>query len=269
MSSVRDPVSRKASRTRRFRRLARSGFAVNGLIHFLIGGIAIGLAFGDSEIGEADQSGALTQITNSPIGIVAIWAATAGLVALGLWQLTRAGSPPDVTLFQKSGRRISETAKGLVYLGLGGTALVFALGGSVSSSRTINVLAVRLLETPLGGWILVVAGLSVFGSGIGFVSIGIRRSFRKLVRVPAGKRGRAVVVLGLSGYIAKGVVLMAVGVVLVIAPVTSDASRVSGLDGALRVVGELPLGPVWLVLIGVGLIQYGLFLVARAKLARL
>jgi hypothetical protein len=269
MPSTRDPVSRRIFLTRRFRRLARTGFAFNGLLHFLIGGVAIALAFGDSDIGEADQSGAFTQITNSPIGTVAIWAATAGLIALGLWQLTRAGSPPEAAFLRKSGRRISETAKGLVYLGLGASALVFALGGSVSSSKTTNAIALRLLETQLGGWILVVTGLSVFGSGIGFVSIGIRRSFRKLIRVPAGRRGRAVVVLGLSGYIAKGIALMTVGVLLVVAPITSDASRVSGLDGALRVLGELPFGPVWLVLIGVGLIQYGLFLVARAKLALL
>jgi hypothetical protein len=249
--------------------VARTGFAMNGLIHLLIGGIAIGLAFGDSSAVDADQSGALEQLAGSALGLVAIWAAVVGLLTLGVWQLTRAGGSSHPHRLARWGRRISESTKGIVYLGIGGSALVIALGGTLDSSRTINGLATRLLENPLGGWILLGVGLGVVGSGIGFISIGARRSFRKLIRVPEGGVGRAVVVLGISGYVAKGIALGITGVLFVVAALTSDAQRVTGLDGALRALGDLPFGIVWLVLVALGLIQYGLFLVARAKLARL
>ena len=46
MSTVSVPTPRSGVRTRRFRRLARLGFAVNGVVHLLIGGLSLRVAFG-------------------------------------------------------------------------------------------------------------------------------------------------------------------------------------------------------------------------------
>ena len=73
--------------------------------------------------------------------------------------------------------------------------------------------------------------------------------------------------LGRSGYIVKGVSLGIVGTLLVIAAVTSDAAQAGGLDGALRTLAGLPNGAVYLTIIGLGLVQYGLFLMIRVRLA--
>ncbi|NQX10252.1 DUF1206 domain-containing protein [Microbacteriaceae bacterium VKM Ac-2855] len=261
--------ARSGRRTRRFRRLARTGFAVNGLIHVLIGATAIGLAFGDDSVDEVDPSGAIARLASTPLGLTVAWAAFSGLVALGLWQLTRfvGGTVADEPITW--GRRISEAGKGLASLALGGTTLVFALGGSTSSSTTIRRINTELISSPLGSWILVAVGLTVLGSGIGFVVIGIRRGFRKLVRIPLGRRGAAVLSLGAAGYLAKGVALGIVGAIFVVAAATGDARQASGLDGALRFLAVPPYGTAALVIIGIGLIGYGVFLVARAKLARL
>jgi hypothetical protein len=264
-----DPLSRREARTRRFRRLARTGYAVNGLIHFLIGGIAIGLAFGVASADEADQSGVLRQLASTPGGLVLIWAGIVGLVALGLWQVTRLGRISTPNPWKRWGKRLSEAVKGIVYLGLACTALAVALGGRTSSSETIQRVSAWLLETEGGALLLAAVGLSVLGTGVGFVVIGIRRTFRKLIRVPSGGAGWIMVRLGLAGYVAKGISLALVGALFVLAALTSDAARASGLDGALRALGDLPYGPVFLVVIGLGLVQYGAFLIGRAKLALL
>src|SRR5690606_33999147 len=67
-----------------FQFAARAGFAVNGLLHLLIGGIAFGVAFGSGE--DADQSGALGGLALTPAGLVVLWVVAVGHLALGLFE---------------------------------------------------------------------------------------------------------------------------------------------------------------------------------------
>ena len=70
---------------RAFQMVARVGFAVNGLLHILIGGLALGVAFGSG--GEADQGGALSQLASNPGGVFVLWVVAIGLIGLGLFQV--------------------------------------------------------------------------------------------------------------------------------------------------------------------------------------
>lgn len=65
-----------------FERLARAGFVVSGLLHLVVGYLAIRIAFGES--GTADQTGALATLASTPGGPVALWFAAAALLVLGL-----------------------------------------------------------------------------------------------------------------------------------------------------------------------------------------
>jgi len=262
-------TSQDGWRTRRFRRLARSGFVVNGLIHLLIGGLAIGVAFGDSSGVAVNQSGALYEIGNNPVGRVLLWAAVIGLASLGLWQVTKVGLITDPSFLKKWGVRIVEIGKGVIYLFLALGALVYTLGGTTSSSEVIRRMTVYLLGSTFGVVVVLIIGLVGVGSGIGFVSIGIRRTFRKLIRVPTNWSSWLVLVLGIAGYLAKGIALAIVGVLAVAAALTGDATFATGLDGALRLLAQLPYGTIALAIVGFGLALYGFFLIARARLARL
>ncbi|MDQ5861221.1 MAG: DUF1206 domain-containing protein, partial [Actinomycetota bacterium] len=51
--------------------MARAGFAVSGLLHFLVGAIAIRLAMGGS--GNADFSGAVSELASQPAGPFLLW----------------------------------------------------------------------------------------------------------------------------------------------------------------------------------------------------
>src|SRR5690554_7681569 len=83
-SSARSAASRLQD-NRAFQFAARAGFAVNGLLHLLIGGIALGVAFGSG--GEADQGGALQGLASTPGGVFVLWVVAIGLIALGLFQV--------------------------------------------------------------------------------------------------------------------------------------------------------------------------------------
>lgn len=249
-----------------FQLMARVGFAVNGLLHILIGGIALSVAFGSG--GEADQGGALGQLASSPGGVFLLWVVAIGLFALGLFQVLEA------FLVRGGGKdawadRAKEGGKAVAYLAIGFSAATIAMGGSSDSSGQTQSFTAQLLANPGGVFLVALLGLGVIGIGVYFIVKGAKKKFLEDIAEPDGKTGRTVTILGRVGYIAKGLAIVVVGILFCVAAFTSDASEATGLDGALKALVELPLGVVLLTLVALGLIAYGVYCFARAKYARL
>ena len=70
---------------------ARLGYVVSGVIHLLVGLLAVRLASGDNS-SDADQSGALAALAASPLGMVLLATTATGLALLAVTQLARAVS---------------------------------------------------------------------------------------------------------------------------------------------------------------------------------
>ncbi|MCU1509544.1 MAG: rane protein [Glaciihabitans sp.] len=248
--------------------LVRLGYAVNGLLHALIGVIAIGVAVGGSHR-EADQSGALATLASSPGGVFLLWTVFVGLTALGLWLIVSAFLTGPADRKKRAGHIVSELGKGVVYLAVAATTFTYARGGSSNSARGSRKLSASLLAAPGGVLIVVLIGAVIFGIGVYFIVKGISKRFTRDLSLPAGSAGTATVVVGVVGYVAKGVVLCTVGVLFVIAAVTVDPHKSSGLDGGLKALAALPYGTVILVSVGIGLIAYALYSFVRARFAHL
>jgi hypothetical protein len=250
--------------------LARSGFVVSGVLHTLIGVIAIAVATGGGGGKEADQSGALAQLAKAPGGMFLLWAAGIALAALGVWLILSAFLDRSWEGKRKRSVHIVENvAKGVIYLVLAFSAFVFASGGTTSSAQSTSQLGRTLLANPGGVFVVVVIGLVLLGVGGFMVYKGASRRFERDIRMPAGAAGRAVSVLGMVGYVARGVALGAVGVLFLVGAATNDPSKTTGLDGALKSFVSLPFGVVVLVVIGAGWILYGIYAFFRARFARL
>jgi hypothetical protein len=260
-------VARGAKRSRPLKALARLGYAVNGLLHVLIGAIALSVASGVGG-GEADQSGALGQLAATLGGRLMLWIVVVGLAALGVWQVVSGILTVGPEQKRKWMRRFAEVAKAVVYFALAATALTFANGGSTSTAQTTGGFADTLVSTPGGIVVLVIIGLGVTGIGGYYVFRGATRRFVRDITVPPTSGG-VVIALGVVGYVAKGIALGVTGVMFVVAGFTIDPTKATGLDGALKALVALPYGPTILILVGIGLIAYGLYCFARARLARL
>ena len=264
-------VARRAKNSPLLSVLARAGYAVNGILHLLIGGIAIGVASGAGVTSgaEADQSGALGALASAPGGVFVLWVVFVGLAALGIWQLLSAAlvREPDAT--KRAADIVVELGKAVAYLAIAATSFSFARGGSSNSASSTKSFSASLLASPGGVFLLIVVGLGVLAIGAVFVVRGVKLSFTKHIRVPAGSAGKAVVTLGVVGYVAKGIAVGVVGILFIAAAATADPSQATGLDGALRAMRALPFGGVILVAVGVGVIAYGLYCFARARLAKL
>jgi hypothetical protein len=162
-----------------------------------------------------------------------------------------------------------EIGKGLAYLLLAATAFTSARGGQSNSEADVGALSATLIATPGGVIALLLIALLVMVVGGYFVAKGARRRFIDDIDLPDGAVGGAVVGIGVFGYVAKGVALVVVGLLLAVAAVRADPAQASGLDGSLRTLSELPLGQGILILIGLGFIAYGVYCFVRARLARL
>lgn len=261
-------VARDATDSQLLRALARVGFAVNGLLHILIGWIAIQVALGAGSA-QPSQSGALSHVASAPGGRLLLWIIVLGYGALAFWLIAGAFLFPGKDLKNRASSFIMDFGKGIVYFVLAVTALTFAKGSSTNSASSTSNASASVLSHP-GGVILVsVVGLVILGIGLYFAYKGLRRGFKEDISVPSGRSGEIAIFLGVVGYVAKGVALGVVGVLFVIAALTLNASKANGLDAAIRTLAALPFGPPILVLVGLGVIAYGMYCFVRARMARL
>jgi hypothetical protein len=265
-------AAREAQSHRWFQWAARAGYAASGLVHILIGVLTLIVAFGGQE--ETDQSGALMAIAAAPLGFVLLWALAITLGALGVWHLLGGilvrkptEDPPGDA--RKWGARIGEWGQAVIFLGLGLIAAAVALGAHVDAENATENASRGLLRVPGGSIVLGLVGLGIGIGGIVFIVMGLRRTFRNKIDIPEHGIGRGVAGLGLIGFVAKGIALLIVGVLLVLAAVTTDADVAGALDGAFRALLALTFGPWLVAAVAVGLIAYGVFCLFRARFARL
>ncbi|WP_039799821.1 DUF1206 domain-containing protein [Nocardia araoensis] len=252
-----------------FARFARAGYVMSGLVHLLIGYIAIRLAFGGG--GSADQSGAMAELADKPGGVLTLWVAVAAFVVMALWRLAEAvfgsaseqgggGDQPGVF------DRVKAFALFAVYLGLAVTAFRFALGSGKSTSSQSVGLTARLMQHTAGTIALVVGGLVIIAVGGYHVYKGATQSFLDDLR---GAPSAFVRRLGTVGYIAKGLAVAAVGLLVILAATESDPNKSAGLDGAIKTLGAQPFGMVLLLIAGLGIITYGLYSFVMARSAKM
>lgn len=258
-----------ASNSRALVIAARAGFAVSGLLHLLIGFVAIQLALGKA--GQADQAGAVAQLAAQPQGLLLLWAGFAACVALALWQTSNAVFDyGQLEARKKVGKKLSAAGKAVVFAVMALTFAASASGNSKNSGQSTSDFTLSIMKAPGGSVLLIVIGAGIAVAGLVFVVLGVKGSFKKDLRLPSSGTGRAVVTgLGVVGYVAEGVALFLVGLLFIIATATANPQESTGMDGGLKALREQPYGVYMLTAVGAGLICYGLYLMVKAKFARM
>lgn len=261
-----------ASNSRALVIAARAGFAVSGLLHLLVGFVAIQLALGKAgQSGPADQAGAVAQLAAQPQGLLLLWAGFAACVALALWQTSNAVFEyGQLEARKKVGKKLSAAGKAVVFAVIALTFAASASGNSQTSGQSTSDFTVAIIKAPGGAFLLIAIGAAIAIAGLVFVVLGVKGSFKKELRLPPSGTARSVVTgLGVVGYIAEGVALFLVGLLFIISTVNANPRESTGLDGGLRALREQPYGVYMLTAVGAGLICYGLYLMVKTKFARM
>jgi hypothetical protein len=244
------------------------GLLAYGVVHLLIGWLAIQLALGDHSE-RASTKGAMQELSSQgAVGTFLVWAVAIGMFLLVVWRLIEAafGHRDAEEGAERLRKRATSALKAVLYAAVGWTALRVALG-SGSSSGGSKGLTAELMQLPAGQWLVALVGLAIIGYGAAVAWRGWKEKFAEHLDTEGkmGNSGAAFLLFGQVGYIAKGLSLAIVGGLFVYAGVTHRSSESGGLDQALQKVLEQPFGQVLLIAMGVGIACYGLFCFARAR----
>lgn len=260
-------AARSAENSKAFRALARGGYVASGVVHALIGGLALTVALTGQ--GETDQGTALATIASQPLGAALLWGLAALLVALGLFHLVSGFTQSASSDKSKWGQRLSQWGQGVALLSIGVITISVAMGDRSGGDSNAESASRGLLDAPGGPILLAIVGIGVAVGGLVFAVMGLARSFAKQMRIPSGPLGTWITALGVAGYAAKGIAIAVIGALVTLAAVRNDPEAAGALDTAIQTLRDLPGGPFIVAAVGVGFIAYGVFCGFRAKYAKL
>jgi hypothetical protein len=268
-----DEVAEKVGKHPWVERLARFGYAAKGVVYIVVGALATLTALGMGG-GTNGTQGAMRSIARQPFGRVMLGVVAFGLIAYVIWRWVQAITDADDKGTDAKGiaLRLGYTGSGLVYAGLAYSAARIVFGAeedgkpSAAESWTASV-----MEFPFGNWLVILGGLAVMGYGLYQCYKGYTEKFRK--RLKAGEmseRGmRWAMRSGRFGFIARGIVFLIVGGILIQAAWHYDSSEAKGLDGALQLLVQQSYGKWLLGAVALGLVAYGLYMIIEARYRRI
>jgi hypothetical protein len=260
-------------------RIAGAGLVAFGVVHLLIGWLAVQLALGDPE-GGASSTGAVKELAQQPFGQVLVWLVAVGMVLLVLWRLIEAFlGYRDEDGAEQLGHRALSGGKAVVYGAIAVTAIDVATGstsqgggsggggGGGGGSTSPDSISATLMSQPGGQLLVGAVGVGIVAVGVALLVMAWKESYLDGVDAAAqhGRTGTAFRVVARVGHVAKGLALGVVGGLFLYAAATHEAKESGGLDQALRTVREQSFGPVLLAAIGLGFAAYGVFCFVRAR----
>jgi hypothetical protein len=263
-----EEVDRNARNSTTLEWAVRAGLLGYGLIHLLVAWVAIRLVYGGGA-GRATSKGALAQLADSGAGRLMLAVMGVGFAALAIWQVF-AGlfGYRDREGLSRQLQRFGALCRVVTYGYFATVCTQTTLAGPSAHSKSPDSMTAKVLSLPAGFLILLGVGLTAAGIGIGLVVFGVRKVFLgqldRKARTTTDRRV-PIVVLGQVGYVAKGVAFVVIGGLLCWAAVTRDPSKSGGLDAAFKeLLGHAVAVPA-IVVAGVGIGAFGLYLMARSR----
>lgn len=264
-----DPAERAdhhARHSHALERAVRAGLVAYGLVHLLITYVALRLAFGHHST-RATGEGALEQLAGDTPGKVTLAAMAFGFAVLVIWQVI-AGlvGYRDRTGLSRHLQRIGAGARVVTYGYFAYESARVALDGRSAGHSTRSTMA-TVLSLPVGTVLVLGAGVILGCTGVGLAIFGWQAGFLGQLDKQARHQQRRtpIVVLGCIGYVVKGLTFAGIGGLIAWAGVTHKPGATGGLDRSLQELLGHSLGVPAVVVAGLGIGCFGVFLLVRAR----
>jgi hypothetical protein len=259
-------------------RLARLGYAAEGLLYVIVGSTATLAAV---KIGGRVRGtrGALNLIVAQPFGRLAVALVAVGLCGYMLRRFVQVfvlptdGAPPKPIM--RLLRRVGFALSGLAHAGIALAALRLVLGLAVFSSGerqpSRGWATLLLVWKPLDGWLTLLVGQVMIGVATFYFYKAVRRRFTidlELERM-SSRIERATIACGILGYAGRGIGFLTIGAFLVYAGWYVEEVEARGFGDILRALEEQPFGAWVLIAVAAGLTAYGFYLLLAAWYLRL
>ncbi len=251
--------------------MGRIGFAAMGVVHLLVGILAIMSVVGIASA--SGTNGVLQEIVQLPFGQFLLVAVAVGFVGYAVWRFIQAVLDTDAKGSDVKGIavRIVYAGISLVYLGLAFSAVKIFLGAREDEGVWAQSWTAWLLAQPFGQWLVGLAAAIAAVIGIVHLYIACKTKFRENWKLSEMSESQEKwgTRFGIVGFSARGIVFCIIGFFLAFAAWQSNAGRVRDFGGALRSVEQQPYG-VWLLgLVAAGLFSYGIFMFFQVRFRRI
>ena len=253
--------------------LERIGYVTRGVLYFVMGALALGLALGVGGMA-TDQSGSLTTLSSGAFGKILLLVFVIGLAAYSLWGFVRAIFDPLNRGEHPAGiaERVGFAWSGIAYAGLVLFALeLFAGTGRATSQDSTQSTVSKFFAYPAGEWAVVAIGLVSIAVGIGQFVLAKKATFKRdLKREEMSLAEKKFVdAMGRFGFFARGVTFTLVGWFVFQAGLHRDPTRVRGFGGAFVFLLSQPYGHLLLGVVALGFVALGLHSFGCARWMRL
>lgn len=264
------PAHLPTSPSEGIRALARFGFAAKGVVYCILGALAVMAATGLQGGRTADKQQVLQTIQDMPLGRWLLGLVAFGLAGYVVWRLVQAIRDTEG---KGNGAKGIATRLGYVGSSLGYAVLAYGAGKAAVENTTAGAgggnarqsFVATLLAQDYGAWLVGAIGLTIIGIGVYQLVRAYSGSFAKHVnhsQLPAAQQ-RLVYRMGQLGYTARGVVWGIVGYFLIQAARHSNAAEAQDTEGAFDLLASMGQAP--LLIVALGLVAYGLYMLVRAK----
>ncbi|NUT78715.1 DUF1206 domain-containing protein [Pseudomonas sp. C1C7] len=247
--------------------LARGGYAARGVLYLIIGIFALLAALDSTKPKDSEKS--LEALLSQPFGYVLVALVVIGLFAYAVWRVFQAVRDVD-----HHGKRFKGLVirAGLLAGGLfnGGLAF-FALGllisgirrsGDSQGGQTRDLLA-HVLSWEESNLLVYLIAIVPLGVGIAHIIKGWKASFEKYFEADEEVM-QYVRPVSRLGLMARGVVFIEIGLLLILSGSNYQALHPPGMKDALDALQNLPAGGLVLMLMALGLIAFSVYSFAEA-----
>lgn len=252
------------------RKMARAGYAAKGIVYLLLGILAFMAAFElGRTVSEASRDSVFKMVREAPAGGILLGVLALGLVCYSLWRLVQALAP-RYGHETSTGKRVLYFFSALGYGAIAFAAIKMALWQEQSGGNQQQNLAATLLERKGGQWLAGIAALIFIGTGLYQVYYGWSEKYRKYVQESQihGRHAALLLRSGKAGYIARGLVWLVIGYLMLRAALHARAAEAGDTTDALRFLENASYGSWLLGAVGLGLAAFGIFSFLRARYER-
>lgn len=250
--------------------IPRIGYAVRGVVYFIIGILAIMVAVGEG--GQLSGSkGALQSVQQAPFADVLLGFMGVGLLCFALWRFVECFIDPEHKGSDGKGlvKRAGYFVSGIIHTVLG--VYSFQLIGAGSGGGGGQGWSDKLMSTGAGPWVIGIVGLIVAGFAVYQLYKGYKKRFLDSMRTEEMnfKTRRAVTRLGQVGIISRGVVFGVVAWFLIKAAAGAGSAESAGLGSALAEIASQSYGTILLFIVAAGLAAFGIYSAAMGYYRRI
>ena len=249
-------------------KLFTAGYFTKGVLYLLIGGFAMATVIG-SQTSANGPKAVLDWIADNPFGQVLLFLTATGLAAYAVWRWFTAVGDTEAAGTDAKGivKRVGYAASGTGYglLSFYAFKKLFGSGGGGGTSQQ-DMVAI-LLEQSYGQWLVGILAVIVAGTGVYQLYRGVTDKHMDNIE---GQRlddevEDAFRYTGRIGLIARFIVFGVIAYFLLRAAQTANAGKFRGMAEAIESLRGADYGSALVLLVGLGMLAYGLFMMVRAR----